>query len=1081
MPIFGSTKTQKRTTWARILGATMGFMVASTGAAEEFTLDWNSTTWTAGDAGPTTITLVGEFGSRADVVLGFSGPLVDHAGAPTPSKFTAFGGNLPSLAMSADAAPGAGGLGDNTVTATLGLFSQGQALPVNSLEYQIYSIDPQDQKSGTDHCDFVTISGAPFVYAEVANPTYSIATNLGSLLTPLDVQVRCDYGLLLGSAPSSNNSNRGTLNVQHPAGISSVTIQYDEAIDLVRPTLLNLNDPSPRAIGVWGDLRFDVPQEIDLEITTDQVGIADVGDLVTYSYRVTNLGPLPINSDQEIRIIDPRLPVIECPTISARILPGQDITCTGSYEIGQADIDALSLTNLATAELGLPGQTSAERLLSPSRSVTLITNRGQDRGDAPFSFLQARHNIVALPTIYLGATPPDADELPYAGTSALGDDTTGIDDEDGVIPGQLTQGVLSTIVVNVTGPGYLSAWMDFDSNGLFAPNTTEEIARDLRDDGTGSDRLANDGKIEVDVYVPNTAIVAQSFGRFRWSSATGLSPSDIAPDGEVEDHSFVIVAPDLPDRGDAPASYGDPTHYRVDAIYLGATPPDSDPVPIHSATADADDLSGVDDDDDIVFAGPIVAGQSVRVTIETHETLGLLLDQPLPPLGLVGVTNLQMFVDFDRDGVFSPEEHVAVNYRDGDTGDLDGAFNNSISFDLDVPADALGGPTVMRLRWSTTSGISANPFSGESLDGEVSDFLIPVQSAQSRVSGRIFMDNGASAHDGVHDGDEASSQNARIEITNGTGAVIATATPDAAGDWSAALPVAIAGPVTVRAIPLPGTRIISEASPALPGGVNPSPYDGRMQFSPAAGGTYDGLNFGVVAEPDLTQDQQVQVSANTPVLLRHTYRATSTGQVLFRVANLTPAGGQATATLFTDPACNGVAGDVINGPQAVVRDMRICLLVRVVTSADASLELLAETAFTGTTQTSTDTNTDRVEVQGAEGQLTLTKTVQNITMGTGEGTENAGQIGDLLEYRIYLRNDATAAVRDVSVWDQTPPYTALAAPIETPRILQNGNRCDLETPVDNAAGYQGPLKWVCSGLFAPGQQDWVGFQVTITP
>lgn len=378
----------------------------------------------------------------------------------------------------------------------------------------------------------------------------------------------------------------------------------------------------------------------------------------------------------------------------------------GVYTIEYLLCDAVNTTDCDTATV----------------TVAVFEGNGLDFGDAPLSYLVPSHGVSPAPTVYLGAVAPDTELVTQSDGTATGDDLSSTDDEDGVTFPILTQGLNVTLDVEVTGSGYLQAWLDFNGDGLFAATPIERIATDLRDDGTGADIAAGDGVIQIDVTVPDDATTALTFARFRYASEAGLGTTSFAVDGEVEDYSLVIAAADLVDRGDAPGSYGDPRHVVVPLIYLGGAEPDTETSTKFSAGADGDDIDGIDDEDATTFP-QLVAGTTVPLTVRTHETLSTQFDLGLPVL-VPGITNLQLWIDYDQNGTFESDEQVAVDYRDGGTGDTDGAFNNQISLNIPVPADIGNGTTYARLRWSTSSGVVADPFDGLNLDGEVEDYLV---------------------------------------------------------------------------------------------------------------------------------------------------------------------------------------------------------------------------------------------------------------------------------------------------------------------------------------------------------------------
>jgi len=71
---------------------------------------------------------------------------------------------------------------------------------------------------------------------------------------------------------------------------------------------------------------------------------AAVGDTLDYTYRVTNTGNVTISN---IVVTDNLIPSLSCPATT--LVPAATLTCTGTYTVTQADIDAGSVTNIADA------------------------------------------------------------------------------------------------------------------------------------------------------------------------------------------------------------------------------------------------------------------------------------------------------------------------------------------------------------------------------------------------------------------------------------------------------------------------------------------------------------------------------------------------------------------------------------------------------------------------------------------------------------------------------------------------------------------------------------------------------------
>lgn len=134
-------------------------------------------------------------------------------------------------------------------------------------------------------------------------------------------------------------------------------------------------------------------------------------------------------------------------------------------------------------------------------------------------------------------------------TNATADDTTGIDDEDGVtMPATLTQAATVTIPVsvfnNTGGTRYLHAWIDFNNDHTFddalvsAGGERLEAVRSVASSATASNQ-------NITFVVPTSASVGTARGvRFRISDSTTTTPTSTPTStggvGEVEDYIVEI-------------------------------------------------------------------------------------------------------------------------------------------------------------------------------------------------------------------------------------------------------------------------------------------------------------------------------------------------------------------------------------------------------------------------------------------------------------------------------------------------------------------------------------------------------------
>jgi len=113
-------------------------------------------------------------------------------------------------------------------------------------------------------------------------------------------------------------------------------------------------------------LASNATTSISLTKSTNSTGYAKAGDVIHYSYVVTNSGTTTLSG---VGVADNLIASVSCPDSS--LAPGASETCTGSYTATQADVDAGSVTNTATANATGP---YANGVSSGSSSVTVLAS-----------------------------------------------------------------------------------------------------------------------------------------------------------------------------------------------------------------------------------------------------------------------------------------------------------------------------------------------------------------------------------------------------------------------------------------------------------------------------------------------------------------------------------------------------------------------------------------------------------------------------------------------------------------------------------------------------------------------------------
>ncbi len=380
--------------------------------AGNFTIDWDTLVYPGGNSNPPAFVLTDQYGFQIDLVL-------QHTNAnafASPLEDTTLLGGVNDIFLGSDAGAGLGAAGEAPATGVMRLFLPGTTTPVgvNGLSFLVTDIDPVDNNAGNgagnvDRCDMVTLTG------DVGNPTLAYingaptggGTNTDYLIGPstgpgasgtaanyrtiftatppggaagaattnLNIaanQAHCLFYFNTGfTSPSSNNDAVGSLRATYPNGTSVATVVYDEVSENARNS--NTGNAAARGVGLWGGGGFSTANSITLDKQTTTPDFSVAGNTINYTYVITNVGPLPLRSTQNIQIQDDKVGTFTCPAIpAAGIAVGGTHTCTASYTVTAADVTAGTVSNIAIAGVGTGAQPFANRLQSNSDTVTVL-------------------------------------------------------------------------------------------------------------------------------------------------------------------------------------------------------------------------------------------------------------------------------------------------------------------------------------------------------------------------------------------------------------------------------------------------------------------------------------------------------------------------------------------------------------------------------------------------------------------------------------------------------------------------------------------------------------------------------------
>ncbi|WP_167574186.1 DUF7507 domain-containing protein [Kitasatospora cheerisanensis] len=203
-------------------------------------------------------------------------------------------------------------------------------------------------------------SAGPFRVGETVAYTYTV-TNTGTAVVS-NITVTDDHVAAVSCDATSLNPGQSTL-----CHGSYVVTAADVAAGHVTNTA-HANGTGPQGEPVESPSDdVTVPTvgagQLAFEKRADSAGPFGVGDVVNYTYTVTNSGTAVVNN---VTVTDDRVSSVTCDATTLN--PGQSTTCHGSYTVTEADVTAGHVTNTAHANGTGP---QGEPVQSPPAEVTV--------------------------------------------------------------------------------------------------------------------------------------------------------------------------------------------------------------------------------------------------------------------------------------------------------------------------------------------------------------------------------------------------------------------------------------------------------------------------------------------------------------------------------------------------------------------------------------------------------------------------------------------------------------------------------------------------------------------------------------
>lgn len=561
-----------------------------------------------------------------------------------------------------------------------------------------------------------------------------------------------------------------------------------------------------------------------------------------------------------------------------------------------------------------------------------------------------------------------------------------------------------------------------------------------------------------------------------------VGDDDFGDDAGTEQLSFIGMDIVQEDFGDAPASYGDASHWlaMTPKAYLGTTAPDKENQSQNTANGGADgtgDDSAGSDDEDGIANFPILANgaQDYSLNVTVNNTSG-------------STARLVGWIDFNRNGVFDTSEAATVNVATG-------ASNKIVALTWgNLPADTTPGNSYLRLRLTTDSSIATGTAStslptGTAQDGEVEDYTITIGNSGFTLSGKVYHDTNVN---GTNDAAEKGIKDVTMVLQDiAAGSCRSTKTgADGSYHFDSVQPAAADNYVLYEA-----AKENHQAPTACPPVTNdPNGYvsttANTLTVTVTAADVTD-QNFGDAKLPTFTLEHSQVILPYTTVAYPHIFQAKTDGSVSFSVAETAkPTGLEWGVSVLLDNNCDAQldnADTVITGSINVTAGDKLCLLAKVLAPANATsgashtLDITSSFVFgdgssglavveqtrTDITKTSSGTASEPV---GGEGKLSLQKSVWNTTRNI-DGS--VALPGETLRYTIAYENIGNGELDELVVNDTVPAFTQLGGA---------GQGCGTTPPeltACNPAQNGTALDWSFTGKLKAGSSGEVFYEVIV--
>jgi LPXTG-site transpeptidase (sortase) family protein len=129
---------------------------------------------------------------------------------------------------------------------------------------------------------------------------------------------------------------------------------------------------------------------IALGKTADVTTFSNAGQIITYTYTITNTGNLDLYP--VYTVVDDKVAVVNCPILPDTLVPGGSVVCTAAYIVSNDDLTAGSIVNHATAFVNTKAECAGGCVLAQAEGQATVNFTSPQPEDG-----SANDNIAVLP------------------------------------------------------------------------------------------------------------------------------------------------------------------------------------------------------------------------------------------------------------------------------------------------------------------------------------------------------------------------------------------------------------------------------------------------------------------------------------------------------------------------------------------------------------------------------------------------------------------------------------------------------------------------------------------------------------